>query len=93
MEFVALVDALGCQKRKVQDLLEEGKLWSLLQQEAEKLHKSLDLASFFDHCKRGMRSPEALSPVPHVAVAPKGKRDFFFVVFLCLTKICSSFDS
>ena len=61
VEFVALVGALGCQKRKVQDLLEKGELWSLLQQEAEKLHKSLDLASFFDFCKREMQSPAPIS--------------------------------
>ena len=83
-EFEALVDALGCRKRKVQDLLAKGELWSNWKERVKGTERDDTLASFFDYCNRGMR---------HVAVAPKGKRDFFFVVFLCLTKICSSFDS
>jgi hypothetical protein len=84
-KFVELVESLGARDARVQDLLDVGKLWTGLKEDvSQDLVKKRTLEAFFDFCNRGMR---------HVAVAPKGKRDFFFVVFLCLTKICSSFDS
>ena len=82
VEFVALVGALGCQKRKVQDLLEEGKLWSGLKDDvSQDLAKKRTLEAFFDFCKRGMQSPSAISPDSPVALVPKGK--LFFLPSFC----------
>jgi hypothetical protein len=76
-EFLALVDALGCRKRKVQDLLEKGELWSNWKERVKGTERDDTLASFFDYCKREMRSPEAISPVSPVATVPQGNKFFF----------------
>jgi hypothetical protein len=79
-EFLALVDALGCRKRKVQDLLDEGKLWLGLKEDvSQDLAKKRTLEAFFDYCKREMRSPEAISPVSPVATVTQGNKFFFFL--------------
>jgi hypothetical protein len=73
-EFEALVDALGCRKRKVQDLLDEGKLWTGLKEDvSQDLAKKRTLEAFFDFCNRGMRTPEAISPVSPVATVSQGQ--------------------
>jgi hypothetical protein len=51
-EFVALVKELKCEKRKVEDLLAKGELWSAVHAAAERMSESITLGAFFDYCKR-----------------------------------------
>jgi hypothetical protein len=54
--------------------------------------KTVELGAFFDHCKRGMQSPAAISPVSPVAPVPKGNKLVFFSRFLHTQVICSCFN-
>ena len=47
-KFVTLVEELQVGEFEVQDLLDEGKLWSLLQGKATEKGKELELGAFFD---------------------------------------------
>ena len=77
-----MIDELGAGDEEVQDLLEEGKLWSGLKDDvSQDLAKKRTLEAFFDFCKRRMRSPEAISPNSPVAPVPKGK--IFFPSLVC----------
>lgn len=52
-EFEKLVRSLECERRKVQDLLQEGKLWKgLLEEVAADRDRKRLLDAFFDYCKR-----------------------------------------
>ena len=72
-EFVTLVKKLGCGKRKVQDLLMKGELWSGLKEDVkEDQNKKRTLDSFFDYCNR---ESKAASPISEQSAG------FFFFSF------------
>ena len=72
-KFVSLVDALGAGDEEIQDLLEKGELWTALHEKAVVKDKTIELGAFFDYCNRGMRTPEAISPVSPVATVSQGQ--------------------
>ena len=70
-----MISQLGAGKRKVQDLLAKGELWSAVHDKAVTMDKTVELGAFFDYCKRESQ------PFPVSAVAVVEKGFFFLVVF------------
>ena len=73
-EFVDLVTELDCGKRKVQDLLLKGELWSNWKRRVDGTKSDDSLASFFDYCNRETQA----SPV---SKQPGGILFYFFLLF------------
>ena len=71
-KFEALIGELGAGDEEVQDLLDEGKLWSNWKERVKGTERDDTLASFFDFCKRESQW------APVAAAGMEGhKQDFF----------------
>jgi hypothetical protein len=79
-EYVALITELGCQNRKVQDLLDGDELYKVLLEQAADLSSKATLASFRIHCRRESQPPQSVSAV---AALEKGFFSFFFFFSCC----------